>query len=114
VAKKLPYDLVQEQYRRRRFEIFETWSNSKVTFRELAEQFGLKPAYARELIWKIILHEGGQSERARAFVAKLDRRWKGAQLSERYETGSLGRKRNTRTRVRPKPQSAVQVSKLKS
>src|SRR4051794_17139212 len=89
-----PTHSILEEYRRRRFEIFETWSNSDITFRELAKQYQIKTAYARELVWKVILHEGGQSERARAAVAKMEKLWKGADLLRRYEVGSLGRARN--------------------
>jgi len=86
--------------RRRRFELFETWSNSKITFEQLAKRYQIKTANARELVWKVILHEGGQSERARAAVAKMDKLWKGADLLSRYELGSLGRMRNKPKRRR--------------
>ena len=58
--------------RDRRLEMFYAWSQGG-TFGELGAKFGIGKARAREIIWRVIVFDGGRSARARNWMIKFDR-----------------------------------------
>jgi len=80
VSRKVDTRDTQEN-RDRRFAMFRSWSEGG-TFAATGKQFGIKYARAREIIWKVIVRDGGRSDRARAWMIKMD---KTGELVKRYD-----------------------------
>src|SRR3954464_7302913 len=85
-----------QENRERRLAIFRFWSKGG-TFVATGKQFGIKRARAREIVWTVIIREGGRSDRARAWMMKLD---KTGELVKRYDEVFSNRIRRLKSRAR--------------
>jgi hypothetical protein len=87
---------LREAQRRRRLAVFREWDKGG-TFAEAGRKFGLTGTRTREIVLKAVMGDGCRSDRARAWMARLDE--EGYWLS-RYDAGfQKGSRKNKKSRL---------------
>jgi hypothetical protein len=83
--------------RRRRLAVFREW-NKGGTFAEIGRKLGLTGIRTREIVLKAVMGDGCRSERARAWMAQLDK--EGFWLSRYDARFHKGSRKKTKSRLR--------------
>ena len=104
---------LREAQRLRRLAVFQEWDKGG-TFAEIGRKLGLTGIRTREIVLKAVMGDGCRSERARAWMARLDET--GFWLN-RYESGfPKGSRKNKKSRlpaVRAKTSTSPEMHILK-